>query len=60
MQNEVIEKVKSAELLLDGSTDVSTTEKEIVYVRVIKDGIPLNAFLGLTDGTAVGIAAELD
>ena len=42
MQNEVIEKVKSAEffsLLLDGSTDVSTTEKEIVYVRVIKDGI---------------------
>ena len=64
MQNNVIENVKSGEffsLLLDGSTDVSATEKEIVYVRIIEDGKPLIVFLGLMsvkDRTAEGILQQ--
>ncbi len=50
-------------LLLDGSTDISTTEQEIVYVRFLKDGKPFNIFLGLmsiTDASANGLALHLD
>ena len=34
-------------LLLDGSTDVSTMEQEIVYVRFMVDGRPKNELLGM-------------
>ena len=49
--------------MLDGSTDITTTEQEIVHLRLLKDGEPVNIFLGLMavkDGSAKGIATELN
>ena len=34
-------------ILSDGSTDKSNTEEEIIYIRYIEDGLPVNRFVGL-------------
>ena len=64
-QREVINKINSQaffSIMLDGSTDKSTVEQEIVYARILSDGKPENVYLGLmtvNGTTAVDIAQEL-
>lgn len=48
--------------MLDGSTDVSTNEQQIIYARILVDNKPQNRFLGiisLKQSTASNIAEEL-
>ena len=50
-------------VMSDSSTDRSVSEKEIVYVRLIKDGYPTMKYLSLVDlksADAVGIVKALD
>lgn len=50
-------------VMSDSSTDRSVSEKEIVYVRLIKDGYPTMKYLSLVDlksADAVGIVKSLD
>lgn len=66
IQSSVVESINSTDyfsILVDGSTDISVTEQEIVYVRMLKDGRPVSVLLGLMavkSGAAINIAAELD
>ena len=66
IQSNVVESINSTDffsILVDGSTNICTTEQEIVYVRMLKDGRPVNVLLGLISvksGAAINIAAELD
>ena len=65
LQNDIVNDLKSADYyspLLDGSTDVTVHEQEIMYVRILKDGKPHNIFLGLMflpSGSAEGISSGL-
>ena len=50
-------------VLVDGSTDKSDTGKELIIVRIIKDGYPTMADLKIVDlhhANADGIVAALD
>ena len=66
IQSNAVENINSTDLfsiLIDGSTDICAIEQEIVYVRILKDGRPVNVFLGLMSvktGAAINIAVELD
>lgn len=42
-----LEKVHYYSVLNDGSTDISVTEQELVYVLFLKDGAPVIKFLGV-------------
>lgn len=61
----IVEKVNGSAcfaILIDGSTDVSITEQEIIYVRILEDNKPQNYFLGIVsvcDATANNIKKEL-
>ena len=65
LQNGIVNDLKSADyfsLLLDGSTNVTVHEQEIMYARILKDGKPHNIFLGLMSlpsGSAEGISSGL-
>ena len=65
-QSAIIQSINSRKyfsLLIDGSTDVSTVEQEIVYCHYLEDGMPLTIFLGLMSvksGTASQIVNDLD
>ena len=55
-----IQKADFISVLSDTSTDVSNTEQEIVYVRMIKDGIPHNNMLSLVSVDAANAPGILD
>ena len=49
MREELREKIESAHyltFLIDGDTDVSNTECEIVYIRLVEAGKPVNILVG--------------
>lgn len=49
-------------IMADGSTDVSQTEEEIVYIRTVKNGIPVTNFVGLIEvesGNAPGLLSAI-
>jgi hypothetical protein len=49
MRESLSAKLKSAKylaVLIDGDTDISNTECEIVYVRLLEDGKPVNLLVG--------------
>ena len=66
IKKKVINDIKAGEffsLLIDGSTDVSVKEQEIVHVKILKDGKAVTHFLGLImqeSGNADGILAGLE
>ena len=66
MRNEVLDSLKQAKyfsVLLDGSTDCSVTEKELIYVMYVNAGKPKCRFLCLkdvADASAVGIKNTLE
>ena len=50
-------------MLVDGSTDKSDIEEELIFVRIIEDGYPTMAYLKIVDlqhANADGIVAALD
>ena len=50
-------------VLVDGSTDKSDIEEELIFVRIIEDGYPTMAYLKIVDlqhANADGIVAALD
>ena len=52
LKNRFSEEIKRARflgLMADGATDVGTREVEDVYVRFVKDGVPVNKFTGLKE-----------
>ena len=61
LKNRFTEEIKRARflgLMADGATDVGTREVEDVYVRFVKDGVPVNKFAGLKecmDAKATGV-----
>ena len=55
---EQIQKARFLSVMTDSATDVGVREVEDVYVRFLKDGEAVNAFVGLTscsDAKAPGI-----
>lgn len=38
--DEAVQKARYISILIDGSTDRSTSEKELMYVKYLEDGIP--------------------
>ena len=66
IKKKVINDIKAGEffsLLIDGSTDVSVKEQEIVHVKILKDGKAVTHFWGLImqeSGNADGILAGLE
>lgn len=66
IHREKIKSIKSGgffSLLIDGSTDVSVKEQEIVHVKFLENGKPVTIFLGLItveNGTAEGILEGVD
>lgn len=65
IQQNKVNHLKSTEffsLLIDGSTDVSVKEQEIVHIKYLENGMPVTLFLGLIEvenGTAEGILEGL-
>lgn len=43
---DLLTSTKHMSLIIDGDTDISVKECEIVYVRVIENGKPVNRLLG--------------
>ena len=66
IRKRVVDNIKKAEffsVMIDGSTDVSVKEQEIVYVKLLKGGRAVTCFLGLIQlrsGDANGILAGLE
>ena len=66
MRDEVLEDLKNAQffsILMDGSTDNSVVEKELIYIQYIVDGKPKCHFLrmkDIADGTANGLKVSLE
>ena len=61
-QESLLEKLNATDffsLLLDGSTDVSTSEQQI-YTRLLVENKPQNCLLGIISLTASNIAEELE
>ena len=43
---DVLKSTKYTSIIIDGDTDISVKECEIVYVRVLENGKPINRLLG--------------
>lgn len=49
--------------LIDGATDTSVTENELIYVRFLDEGKPVNHYLGVEDiqnANATGILQTIE
>ena len=60
--SEEIKRARFLGLMADGATDVGTREVEDVYVRFVKDGVPVNKFAGLKecmDAKATGVTEAI-
>ncbi|XP_063438155.1 zinc finger protein 862-like [Mytilus trossulus] len=47
-------------ILIDGATDVSVTENELIYVRLLQDGIPANKYFSIEDVESADAAGVLN
>ena len=50
-------------ILFDGATDASVTEAEVVFIRCVKDGVPITSFLsleGVKHAHAEGVYEAID
>lgn len=46
---EEIRKAKYTSILVDSSTDSSNKDLEVMYLRYVKNGVPINALIGLKE-----------
>lgn len=46
---DALRNAKSIAIMFDGATDCSVSEVEIIYCRVVKDGLPTDFFISLED-----------
>ncbi|CAC5374744.1 POLE2 [Mytilus coruscus] len=47
-------------ILIDGATDVSVTENELIYIRLLQDGIPANKYFSIEDVESADSAGVLN
>ncbi|XP_063970390.1 zinc finger protein 862-like [Lytechinus pictus] len=61
--DEDIRKARYISVLIDGSTDKSTIENEVLYIKYLQDEMPCMKFLGISDvenATAAGIVTCIE